>query len=1107
MTFEVGSLAASLRIEGMSQFEGDLQRVGDKLDRAGQRGSSFGRAGEAAVRKAAGATVALTAAAGAYVTILARTGVEYNSMQQNSRAALSTILGGAEKANAQMAQLDDFARNSPFSKGVFIGAQQQLLAFGVEAQKVIPYLDGIQNAIAASGGSNADLEAVATTIAKIQSSAKITAQDFIEFGNRGINAAELIGSQMGKTGAEIRESVTEGTLGATEAMDALIAGMTEKFGGATDLIKQQWSGAVDRVKAANRDIGAAIAEPFVSAEGGGMAVMWANQVADVLRAVEKQAVPVMQILTNRGAPIFSGLTTGLDKAAAAVARWDSSKLETFFNNMSNHAPAIGLVAGSLGALGTSVGPLGALFGSLGMTINPVLGAFIGLAAASPELRQAAGDLIGAFTPLGSVLGDVAKILSTALTSAMPVVADGIGLVVSVAKPLVDIISAIPTPLLIGAGAFLALHKTLGPVEGGLGKVLEALRGFGQRAQVQAALGETSIGVGAISTAAMGAKSGVEKLGVAMKTAFLSNPIGIALTVVSTAIGLWAGANAAAQAKVEEHNSRVAALRDTLNATTGDLTNATAAMVDKNLEDTRAKVLAEEMGIKYKDVQNAILGEEDALRRVNQAMDDHIAATTTGDANLDTWSATATNAKNRVRELTPIIEEHRQAIEDAQQATRDKVAADREHAASLTDVERSNQRFNDALSVARDTTVDATTRINALKQALDELNGGQITAEEAAKKLSAANLTLGEGLALTNEEGTKLWQATLDGAGSINLASREGLAFADTMAQSRDAMLDAAMAASDQALANGDLVGAVDAAKSAGDRYIETLRETMSEAGLTQEQIDGLIGKYLDVPDIVATLLTDNNTISDVDQRTLALIASLNAVPEGETVTIEDPQTPEVIKRMKDLGFEVKELPDGKVQITATGDQHVRDVLSELTTPRSVSVFLNPVRTGSNSDWHPPMALPNGGGLSGNLYTGGVAQAFATGGFSSGFYKAPAGQDAIHKFAERELAWEAYISPKPGFESKNIKIAMEALDRLGFPVVPASALKGVPGFASGKMVDMNPRTPAPGVQPRYEVSRQSSRRGPLANTVNIGVGASHNDLLNLAEVMDRLEREV
>ena len=1096
---EVGRLSAALTLNGVGEFQGKLEQVGRTFTETAHKGTAFGRAGEQAVRTAAGATTALTAAATAYLTILMKTGVAYNSLQQNSRAALSVVLGGATQANEQMDKLDAFARTSPFAKDVFIQAQQQLLGFGVEAQKVIPYLDAIQNAVAATGGSSARVGELSLIMSQIQSSAKITATDLREFGNRGVDAAELIGSQMGKTAAQIREDITAGTLDATVALDALAAGMQEKFGGTTDLVKQQWTGATDRIKAANRDLGAALAEPFVSHQGGGMAVTWANQIADVLRAIEKQAKPVMEILTWRGMPLFDNLTVSLDKAKASIDRFNPDKINAGLDRLAGHAPGVAALAGAVLALGANVGPLGKLFSVLGIGINPVVAAFVGLAAASPEVRGALADLLETGKPLVPVLGEIATVASGMLSTALPVVAEGIGLVVSVARPLVELLAAIPAPVLLGVAAFLALNRAAQPLEGGLRLVSDGLRGLAERGAVQAALGGTTQDVGMLAAVSMSAQGAVRGLGNALKVAFLSNPIGIALTVVTAAIGLWAAANAAAQQKVEDHKSRVAGLKDALNQTTGALTDAARAQVEKNLADTRAAVLAEEMGIAYEDVQQAALGNEDALRRVTDAMQAHADAADLGDENLNSWSASALNAQNRQQDLTMIINEQIAAQEEARRAIQNKIQADRENAASMSDAARSNARFNDALEIARDITNDAETRVRALKQALDELKGGAISAEEAQKRLSETNLTLAEGLAQSDEAGAKLWQSTLNGAGVIDLGSRNGLAFANAMDRSRDAMLDAARAASDQALANGDVAGAVAAATSAGDGYIATLRQTMVDAGLTQEQIDGLIGKYLDVPSIVATLLTDNGTISETEQNLLTLALQIEQTPD-KTITIEGEGNAELIRELEQLGFTVTHLPEGKVTVSAVGIEAAETALSYLARPRDV--IISAIQDGSL--WNP-----------GNRHMGGIDTAdgrhFAQGGFASGIYRGvmggipKMGVDGVpHIFAEKHLGvdWETYISPKAP-RARNAQLLLETARRIGFPMIPASALGGIPhmrAFQQGGITG-----PAYQAPPPPSVPADAGRSAPLVGQVVLGAGATQNDFAELEAYLDYYER--
>ncbi len=1044
---EVGRLSAALTIDGAEAFQRKLAQVGQSFTETEKKGSAFGRAGEAAFRTAAGATTALTTAAAAYLTILMKTGVSYNSLQQNSRAALSVMLGGAQQANAQMDKLDAFARNSPFAKDVFVQAQQQLLGFGVEAQKVIPYLDAIQNAVAATGGSSARVGELSLIMSQIQSSAKITATDLREFGNRGVDAAELIGSQMGKTAAQIRDEITAGTLDATVALDALAAGMQAKFGGTTELVKQQWTGATDRIRAANRDLGAALAEPFVSQQGGGMAVTWANQVADVLRAIEKQAKPVMEILTVRGGGLFSGITQGLDQAQQSIDRFNPGRINEGLDRLARHAPGIAAVSGAVLALGANVGPLGAFFSMLNITINPVVAAFAALSLASPELRGALMDLVAAGKPLLPVLGEIATIASGTLSTALPVVADGVRLVVGVATPLVEILASIPAPVLLGVAAFLALHRAVTPLEGGLKSVGEAFKNADAIRAYNAGLSPTTALLAQTNAAAVGATGAVKGLGTALKTAFLSNPIGIALTVVSTAIGVWAMANAAAQQKVEEHRAAVSSLKETLNQTTGATTAATKAQIEKNIAESEGADTLKRYGISEAEAAQAILEGGAAYEELKQRIEETTAARQESE-NVTNSAQISSRIHAEGKAAVEILEEQIAAHQEAQQAVRDKIQADRDAAAAMTDAARSNQRFNEALEVARDITQDAETRVRALKQALDELKGGTISAEEAQARLSETNLSLAEGLTRTDEAGNKLWASLITGTGEIDKSSQAGLDFYNTMDRARSGMLDAARQASDVALANGDLAGAYEAARGAGDNYLTTLQQTMRDQGVAEEKIAALTAHYLDVPSVVATLLTDNGSISEIDQRLLQLAGQIEQTPD-KTVEIDEEGNADVIAKLKDLGFAVTHLPDGKVSVSAVGIEATEVAINYLARPRTV-----PISFSSSGLNHSAAA---------NRADGGIDTAdgrhFANGGFASGIYAGvmggipKMGVDGVpHLFAEKHLGvdWETYISSRASRE-RNAMLLMETAQRIGFPVIPVSALRGIRAFADGGTV--------------------------------------------------------
>lgn len=364
------------------------------LDAAQRAADQMAASHEQALQTVGSGMAAAGAAALALAGAVAKTGIEYNTLQQTSRAALRTLLGGAEAANAQMDKLDAFAKTSPFSKATFIKAQQQMLAFGIETKKVIPYLDAVSEAVAAAGGSNQQIAEVATIMSKISSSAKITAEDLNQFGNQGIDAARLIGAQMGFTAQEIRAQITAGTLDAGEALDALAAGMKETFDGASANVKDTMTGALDRVKAAWRDLAASMMEPLVGQNGGGFLVDATNRLADFMRMIEGLPGPIKVSL---GAITGLAGVVGVAGGAFILALPQIQATVTAFKTLQTTAPAL---AGAIRGVTAALGVIGAALAVAGFAYNAVTASAREATARTEEYTQAIlaqGDAIGETT--------------------------------------------------------------------------------------------------------------------------------------------------------------------------------------------------------------------------------------------------------------------------------------------------------------------------------------------------------------------------------------------------------------------------------------------------------------------------------------------------------------------------------------------------------------------------------------------------------------------------------------------------------------------------------------------------------------------------------------
>nr|WP_276582501.1 tape measure protein [Cellulomonas sp. RIT-PI-Y] len=838
----VGELVAYIRADG-TQFDRTVDQSGSKFQ-------SLGNLVRAGTKALATSFVALTTGAAAMGAAVFKIGADYNRLQQSSRAALTTLLGSAEAANAQMDKLDAFAKNSPFAKQVFISAQQQLLGFGVQAEKVLPILDAVQNAVAAVGGSNQEVSQVTYALAQMQGQGKLTGETLNQLGQYGIDAASILGQQLGKTGAEIRELASKpGGIPVDQVWDPLVTGLMSRFGGATANIKLQFDGAVDRVKGAIRDIGSILAAPFIDPNGGGRAVEWANKLADALRAAEAKAKPFVDLMVARFKPGLDAVTPALDKVRGLINSWDLSKVNVQLDKLTSYTPLIAGGSAALYAYGTQSIPV---LSKLGLTVNPLVAGVAALVATSPGLRAAGADFLTALAPLlpvvqqlVSVFADTAMEVGQTLTPSLsqllqaiapvavslgeqlaPVLVQVMQYAVPLAEQIADVVSwvaQLPGPVLTGAAAFGAAVVVLPQLVAGL--------------------------QGMASTAAAA--------GAALKSAFIGNPVTLAITAIATAIGIFVG-------RSTEAKQRVDTLADSFDTATGAITENTRAIVYNNLQADGTIDRAKALGINLQSLVDAALdptGEAyqrlaDRTEAARQASVD-LAGEKPLSGILDGEVQEAAGAYDDLKTVLVGVTGQSEDVAAAQEQARDQIAAGIGATDGATAAFRSNaeavQASNDALQDQIQAQKDAAGVAMSLREA-------QIQQTEAQK---AANDAAANGA-----------QVARDQSGAIDLN-------ADSTIMADKALLDLAAR-------NAQVTDAMTKQNASGQElYSTTLSQreafinTATSMGYTRDEASRLANEYGLIPQTVTTTVKAETT--DAEGNITRVVEHLNNI-NGRTYT-------------------------------------------------------------------------------------------------------------------------------------------------------------------------------------------------------------------------------
>lgn len=147
----------------------------------------------------------LTAAADAFAISILKGGINYNAEIETYLTRLETLTGSAEKANDILEQIKKDALATPFEVSSLTQAESLLLSTGISAEQARSDVLALGDALAASGGGNAELSRMAVNLQQIKNVGRASALDIKQFAYAGVDIYGLLADSMGVTREEASE--------------------------------------------------------------------------------------------------------------------------------------------------------------------------------------------------------------------------------------------------------------------------------------------------------------------------------------------------------------------------------------------------------------------------------------------------------------------------------------------------------------------------------------------------------------------------------------------------------------------------------------------------------------------------------------------------------------------------------------------------------------------------------------------------------------------------------------------------------------------------------------------------------------------------------------
>lgn len=346
---------------------------------------------------------------------------------QQVQAAMTNMLGSAERAKNLLGQLQDFAAKTPFEFNDVAAASQKFLAFGFTAEQIIPTLKAVGDAAAGVGLGKEGIDRITLALGQMAAKSKVQSDEMLQLTEAGIPAWQMLADKIGTSVPQAMDMVSKGAVDAQTGLQALVGGMEEKFGGMMDqqaqTITGTWSNMMDGLSqsaiAVGQQISDALNLPDLFSSLGDSLQQFANLVKNqgIGEALSQMIPPEVKVaaaglaatLTVAVIPALQSFALNAKLAAAPLAGSFLTGFNTLKNALSTIPP--GMAAASTSFTLMKTGAVSAGTGLLNFA-NSLKGAITSL----PQVISGIGRLVLAFGPLGLVVAAVGTAIAAFVAS-------------------------------------------------------------------------------------------------------------------------------------------------------------------------------------------------------------------------------------------------------------------------------------------------------------------------------------------------------------------------------------------------------------------------------------------------------------------------------------------------------------------------------------------------------------------------------------------------------------------------------------------------------------------------------------------------------------------
>ena len=178
-----------------------------------------------------------------------KTMIDVRQEVENLIISFETLLGSKDKATQFFSELSEYAVNTPLMLNDLAGGAQTMLAFNIEAEKVIPTLKQIGDI---SMGDRDRFNSLVLAFSQMSATGKLMGQDLLQMINAGFNPLATISEKTGKSIGQLKDEMSAGAISSEMVAQAFADATAEggKFHGMLDKQSKGLKGQISNLEGA-----------------------------------------------------------------------------------------------------------------------------------------------------------------------------------------------------------------------------------------------------------------------------------------------------------------------------------------------------------------------------------------------------------------------------------------------------------------------------------------------------------------------------------------------------------------------------------------------------------------------------------------------------------------------------------------------------------------------------------------------------------------------------------------------------------------------------------------------------------------------------------------